>query len=284
MPVKHFLPAFLLFLLTAPAAAAGDRPLVVASIKPLAMMANDLVGDRLRVETLLADNQEPHHLSLSMSQRRMLAKAELVLWVGPELESFLVGLTGEQGVGRALSFRDAVAGSGIALHREDAHYWLHPELAARFYRRLAEELRAGFPDLEAEIDRRLHSSLQSLTRLTGEIRRQLAGKDGNIVVDHQAYSYFAAFFQLQIAGALVDESGVAMGPRTVTSLANRSDVRCLVVEQLPASRRAEKVARILGVNVVAIDPLGRGLPRGRDYRDLLQSVADGFESCLVGPH
>ena len=260
-----------------------EKPLVVASIRPLALMAGDLAGDWLRVETLLAPDQEPHHVSLTFSQRRQLEKADLILWVGPELESFLEKLLEDPDPDRVLGFRDAIADSAIPLQRADAHYWLHPRLAADYYRALAERLQARFPQKAATVQRRLGENLAVLARLEAAIgERMQRHASRSLIVDHQAYSYFADYFGLQIAGALTDENGVAMGPRTVTSLAGRDGIACLVVEALPAGRRAARMAEALGVPVVAVDPLGTAVATGQGYGGLLESVAGGFEACFAG--
>ncbi len=276
---------FLLCLFASGAATAEDRPLVVASIKPLALMAGDLAGDWLAVETLLATNQEPHHVSLSVSQRRKLAQADLVLWVGPELESFLAKLIGQLPAERRLGFGETAAGAGVRLNPHDAHYWLNPALAAVFYRALAAKLQQRFPDKAAGIEQRLARSLAEVDRVSDRLRQRLAPhRSRQLIVDHQAYGYFADYFQLAIVGSLVDESGVAAGARSVVALAERVDTACIAVEQYPPGRAAAKMAETLDVGIVAIDPLGGDLDDQIGYPALLEAVGLGFERCFASGH
>ena len=62
---------------------------VLSSIQPLALLAQDLVAPGDRVERLLDADRSPHHYQLKVSDRRLLQNADIVVWIGPELETFL---------------------------------------------------------------------------------------------------------------------------------------------------------------------------------------------------
>ncbi|MEZ5861908.1 MAG: zinc ABC transporter substrate-binding protein [Geminicoccaceae bacterium] len=78
-----------LSLLLAGPAAAAEPPQVVASILPIQSIAASVMGDRGTPRLLLEPGTSPHAASLKPSQAAMLDGADLVLWVGPELEAFL---------------------------------------------------------------------------------------------------------------------------------------------------------------------------------------------------
>ncbi len=87
-PTLHAWPALLLGLLAAPATAEMP-PRVVASILPLEGIAAAVMGEIGAPELLLEPGTSPHATSLKPSQASMLDEADLVLWVGPDLETFL---------------------------------------------------------------------------------------------------------------------------------------------------------------------------------------------------
>jgi len=86
MKFKGFCAAMLLSALAAPASADIE---VVTSIKPLQLIAAGVMGSLGEPEVLIPPGASPHHYSLKPSERRKLAKADLVVWVGPDLELFL---------------------------------------------------------------------------------------------------------------------------------------------------------------------------------------------------
>ncbi|MEQ8602826.1 MAG: zinc ABC transporter substrate-binding protein [Marivibrio sp.] len=95
MPIRR--PAAALALSTALAAAAfaahparADAPKVVASIKPVHALAAQVM-DGVGAPTLLVEGAaSPHAFSLRPSQAQALQGADVVFWVGPDLEQFLV--------------------------------------------------------------------------------------------------------------------------------------------------------------------------------------------------
>ncbi|MCK9563710.1 MAG: metal ABC transporter substrate-binding protein, partial [Bacteroidales bacterium] len=66
-----------------------DKPQVAVSIRPLAMIVRELVGDGVEIHQLIDAGQDPHHGALQPSRRLLLDEADLVIWVGPGLESSL---------------------------------------------------------------------------------------------------------------------------------------------------------------------------------------------------
>lgn len=78
---------------TAPAQAQGQAPQVVASILPLhGLVAGVTEGVAGRPHLLVPPGASPHAYSLKPSDAAALSQADLVVWVGPGLESFLPSL------------------------------------------------------------------------------------------------------------------------------------------------------------------------------------------------
>lgn len=68
---------------------AEEKINIVASIKPLQLVAKQLIGDMGEVEVLIPAGASPHHYNLKPSDMRKLSDTDLVVWVGPSLEQFL---------------------------------------------------------------------------------------------------------------------------------------------------------------------------------------------------
>ena len=74
------------WLLMLPAAAA---PNVVVSIKPIQSLTAALMQNVSTPSLIVDNNDSPHTFSLRPSDAQSLQSADLVVWVGPELEAFL---------------------------------------------------------------------------------------------------------------------------------------------------------------------------------------------------
>ena len=70
---------------------------VAVSIAPLRMIVERLVGDFAAVNQIIPQGQSAHHSSLRPSQRRAIARADMVVLTHPQLESSLAPLIEEDG-------------------------------------------------------------------------------------------------------------------------------------------------------------------------------------------
>ncbi|UJR61929.1 zinc ABC transporter substrate-binding protein ZnuA [Dickeya zeae] len=76
-------------LLAALASASTACAAVVTSIRPLAFIAAAIADGVTPTEVLLPDGASPHDYALRPSDVQRLKSAQLVIWVGPEMEAFL---------------------------------------------------------------------------------------------------------------------------------------------------------------------------------------------------
>src|SRR5690606_35140408 len=83
---KQILRALGGLLLLASLSVFASEPQVLASIKPLALIAREITKD---VNTLLPAGGSPHEFSVRVSDMRQIHSAPLVVWVGVGLEGFL---------------------------------------------------------------------------------------------------------------------------------------------------------------------------------------------------
>jgi len=67
---------------------ASESPKVVVSIKPIHSLVSSIM-EGVATPTLLVKKGSPHAYTLRPSEARALAKADLVIWIGHEMESFL---------------------------------------------------------------------------------------------------------------------------------------------------------------------------------------------------
>ncbi|WP_319783410.1 zinc ABC transporter substrate-binding protein ZnuA [Oceanisphaera sp. IT1-181] len=105
---------------------------VLTSIKPLQLIASAITQGGSAPQLLLPPGSSPHDYALRPSDVRKVKKADLVLWVGPELEVFLTRLLEDQTNSLALlpelnanalnAEHDSDHGHKDAHHHEDAHH------------------------------------------------------------------------------------------------------------------------------------------------------------------
>lgn len=72
-----------------PGMAAADKPRIVATILPIHSIVAALAEDAFEVELLVPATASPHGYSMRPSEARRLQNADMVIWVGSDLETFL---------------------------------------------------------------------------------------------------------------------------------------------------------------------------------------------------
>lgn len=292
-------------------AQAGDGeapPHVVVSLQPLHSLAAAVTDGVSEPKLLLAPGDSPHAYSMRPSEARALARADLLVWIGPEFERFLSAAVRNLGADAAvlpLAELDAIellrgrtgenwepSGDDEHDHRHDHtvdyHLWLAPDNAATIGHAIAERLaeldprhastyRANAADLEARLE-----------LLDRELREQLAPvRDVPYVVFHDAYQYFERAYQLRPVGSVTVHPERPPGARHLRDLRRRIDTlgaRCVFREPQYAARTVQALTQENTLRHGVLDPLGYGVDPGPDaYFETLRNLADALTDCLAEP-
>lgn len=261
-----------------PPSGAQASPRVVATILPLhALAASVMAGVGVPI-LLLKPGTSPHHYSLRPMDARTLGRADVIIWVGPRLERFLVKpLANLASTARLLSVAEG--------NETDTHPWLDPRKAIAMIGRIAQLLATVDPP-HANVYRHNAETMSGrLGRLDAKLAKMLAGVRGRAFMTyHDAFSGFARHYGLDLAGALMRIPDHQPGARTIAAARARMErgrIRCLFVEPQSPPPLARMLVAGTAVHLAAVDPLGAGLAPGADaYARLLEQVARAIRDCL----
>ena len=270
----------LLVLLPLPSLASSfmGKPKIVASIKPVGLMVEAIAGDDFDVQVLMPANRNPHAMAMTIAERQALQDADLVVWIGPTMERFLVKpLLGGEDKYLALATLPDVTWPNE--ESQDPHLWLSPDNIRLGYRTIALRLQVLNPLAKAAVTQRLQAAEARLLGAEKAIAQQLSHVQSTpFGVSHDGYGHFVKAFALRQAGAISQLPEQQMAVRQMMALRSELEgAACLVLEA--DSPTEHKQAAMLGLPAVAVDILGRG-DNVNSPEELLQVVADGFETCL----
>lgn len=280
--------AILLLLLAIPASA---KPLVLTTIKPLTMIVTAVAGDWVEIRQLLPDGETPHHWSLKMSDRRLLDGADVVLWIGPDMEASLVdaiAVREQHAVITAVDLPDLrwpPPQPGATSSSRDAHVWLSPANAVAIARGLASWLARAYPDRQNRLQSGERAFAELMARTEGSIEKQLqAVKNEKFVVDHDGLRHFVATFGLHQIGYLRDAADAKPGAREMSRLLAETGVKCVVAEPGSSSDRTRQLARRLDAKITVIDTFAGSIAPGPDaYGRFLTGIGEHLAACLGEP-
>lgn len=279
--------AVLTVLLAGPAAA--EVPRVVTDFGPVTALVMDVMGDLGAPTALLPNGGDPHDFQLRPSQAQMLADADLVFWVGPELMPALGdALTGLAPQAQITSLLHAsgqtrpFAEGGI-----DPHAWLDPTNATVWLGTIAETFAARDPGNATTYRANATAAQSQLAQADVAWQARLAPLSAKpFVTYHDALGYFTAHFGLTLAGA------IELSDATAPSAARLAEVQDIITQGraacvFPEAGRDPKFIGTLTEGLpVRIGPAQDiefiTLPAGRgQYSALMENLVTGIETCLT---
>jgi zinc transport system substrate-binding protein len=304
--------ATVLFVLTIRPDARADLE-VVASIKPIHSLVAGVMGGDLGPRLILDGPASPHSYSLRPSGASTLGRADLIFWVGHNLESFLEkpidSLGGDATVitlmeapdVELVSFREGTtferhtddhaggeeqdgrpSGEGSQL---DPHIWLDPANTQALVRAITHALIAADPEhapLYAGNAQSLHARIE---KLSAEIDAMLEPVRAQpFFVFHDGYRYMERRYGLAAAGSITLSPEIPPGAGRVRDI--RDKIRtlgatCVFTEPQFPPTLVNVVTAGTDARTGVLDPLGTGLPAGPDlYFTLMRNMAAAMRACL----
>ncbi len=246
--------------LTAPSASAATAPKVVVSINPVHSLVAGVMQGIGTPTLLIRGGASPHTFALRPSDARALRQADLIFWVGDDLETFMhkaldarggekgsVELSTAEGV-RLLKVRaggaweshdhdgghdhDAPGGkekhTGHAEKHEDhagehnLHLWLDPVNAKAMVRAIAAALVEADAVNAARYRANAKTVLARLDGLDAELRSSLAPvRRAPFVVFHDAYHYFERRYGLNAVGSVTLSPEVRPGAKRLHEIRSK---------------------------------------------------------------
>lgn len=261
-------------------ASQAEQPFkVVSSIAPLNMLVAALIGPEVEARTLLNGNADPHEFSLRLSDRTLLAKADLVIWLGPNFERFLLkALPPEQ----AQLELDQTPGLSWPAQRQgqDLHLWLNPANAKLMASAIASRLSERLPGSKAQIQQRLEAFNLRIDTVSAQIHSRLQGvQKVPFGVDHDGYGHWVRYFGLNQVAALSALPGQHLGAKHLAQVQQQLiGARCVVTDF--AEGNPQKLQALLQLPVFVADPLAQARSYS-DYGAFLLAMADVFSACLA---
>lgn len=268
---------------------------VLASIKPLALIAQEVAGDQAEVVTLLPITASPHDYPLKMSDHKRLRAADLVVWIGPEMESFLARPLANISADKLItSYQlDGLNWPELAAsdHQhpshthsgKDPHLWLDPRNAIV----ISQVIAAQLAQLEPKSAALFHANSQRFALAIQALDQQLAQRLAPVAqvgfaVYHEGYSHFVARYGLHQVAYVTYTPERRPGAKHLKELRDvlAREGKCLFMEPQYKAQRMEEMAAELELRIGLLDPIGDQAVQ--NYSQLMEQLGDSFVSCLGG--
>ncbi|QIQ21085.1 zinc ABC transporter substrate-binding protein ZnuA [Zophobihabitans entericus] len=283
---------------------------IISSIKPVGFITEAIAYDVVETDILLPDGASPHSYALRPLDVQKIKSADLVIWIGKDLETFLpnilknvddreqLQLFGVKGV-EALLYSDEDEHDHEHENEEsehehehdhehgefDTHIWLSPEIAKAVAVAIHERLLILFPDKKVQLDANLSSFLSQVTETEQVIAKKLISvQNSGYFVFHDAYGYFERQFGLKHLGHFTLNPEIQPGVQKVYQIKQqllKEQAVCVFREPQFNPAIIDKVISGTHVRSGILDPLGMDIPVSKDaYTHFLNTLTQQWLNCL----
>ena len=290
---------------------------VVTSIKPLGFIASSIADGVTDTEIIVPTGASPHDYNLKPSDVQKLKSAELIFWIGKDVDAFLEKSIHQVDQQNVLAIADITGVKELLTksehhhhdeheshehshdHAHDGHHhevdengltinwhvWYSPEISKLAAAQLADKLAEKYPSQKAKITENLANFNRTLDEQSAKIKGQLAAyQDKGFYVFHDAYGYFNDAYGLKQTGAFTINPLVAPGAQTLAHIKEEIEahkVSCIFAEPQFTPKVIDTLSKNTGVHVGRLDPIGDGISLGKNaYGNFMQFTADSYAECL----
>lgn len=286
---------FLLVLLMPISAWADLR--VVTTTTDLAALVEAVGGEHVEVEALCRGYQDPHYLEAKPSHMSRLRRADLLVYIGLELEvgwlpllingsrnpKLRAGNEGHLNASTGLDIRsipvaEVSRADGDVHPLGNPHFWLDPRNQLPIARTIAERLVELDPDNAQTYEANLATFTSRLEAAIADWSARLAGWQGQeIVCYHQQWEYLLAWLGIGVMDYIENKPGIPPSPRHIGQLKEsmaREKIPMVLISNFFEPEHARRVADASDAKLVI-------LPASVDGEDGLSDPFLFFEHLVT---
>jgi zinc/manganese transport system substrate-binding protein len=291
-------------------AATADELQVVATFLPITQFTKAVAGDRAEVTQLLPTNVGSHDFQARPEDAQQLAKADVLVQNGLEMEEFLEDLVknagnanlkvidSSQGV-KTITTESIESHDHEHDHKQDTskkaeaghdhgkynpHIWLDPKRAIRQVENIRDGLIAADPEGKDAYTANAAAYIQKLRDLDAETAKWLqpyAGK--TFVAFHDFAPYFAESYNLK-ANFLINVPEESPSPddvKRVTDEVKESNLKAILTEPQAGENVFATLAKDLNVQISTFNPIETGGPEAVEPEYYLTTMRQNVQSLVT---
>lgn len=247
-------------------AAPAPRAKILAVETFLADIAQNVAGDRARVDALLPIGVDPHSFEPTPQDVRRVADSTVLIVNGADFEEFLDELLKNAGGNRQVIEASAGLTSRKPTeteiinpdHKTDPHFWLDPNHIVKYVENIRDGLSQADPagaSIYAANANAYIAKLKELDRFIAEQVRTLPAERRLLVTDHDTFGYFADRYGFRVVGMIVPSisTGASPSAQQVAQLVQKikaTQAKAIFLEASTNPQLAQQIAKETGVKVV----------------------------------
>jgi zinc transport system substrate-binding protein len=276
---------------------------ILVTIKPLYSLVAHLTEGIETPVLLMKQTQSPHHYNMRPSERDLLAKARMIIWFGPQMESFLSKIIQQQNsstisvsviqaknlklLGKRTKHTHEHNHSSSTYkpeaHTIDPHIWLSAHNAIAISHHITESLISNEPKNSELYKKNLQRLVSKINQSKNLIKSTLKNRSQPYIAFHDAFQYFENEYDLNYIDSISydEETGTSLKHiRQIKADIDKNNIQCLVY-QAPKPAIINSLTKQTSIKATALDPLGLNIDNDKNaWFELMQQLAVDFNYCL----
>jgi len=278
------------------------QPNVLTTIKPLQMVAAAVMDGVATPELLIPSQQSPHYFTLRPSDAVKLRRADIILWVGPQMETFLADAIKQSTASARIIQGSALDGVHLLSligedddehsdhsdhdHSYDPHLWLDVENVQLIAANLLVQLHVIDPGNDAQYASNLVKFTQRLEQLQQDISAEGERiQGGAYVVYHNGTMYLERQLGIEHLFVIVPNHDIQPGIRHLLELRELVQQRqpsCILEDVNTNPTTVDTVFGNTPVRKVTLDAMGDGIALGPEsYIELMARLTGKISLCII---
>ncbi len=277
-------------------------PKVIVTVSPIYALTQGIMQGIAEPTLLIAPGASPHSYALKPSQVSALNSADLVIWVGESLETFLIKTISQ--LPKNTHTLELLKTPGLdPLHFRlgrtweqetdevhthngfDPHVWLDPIRAQILVSVISQALSNIDPDNKNHYQNNATQINKQLSQLDQQLSKDLTPvKNKPFIVFHDAYQYFEKRYQLTAVGAITLNPEImpsAQHLKAIQDLIKQKNVVCIFAEPQFKPAIVDMITQGTGVHEGVLDPLSTKGHGFAAYKALLTALSTSLRTCLA---
>lgn len=267
---------------------------IVTTTPALASVAADVGGSNVSVTSLALPTQDPHFVDAKPSLALTLAKADVLMSVGLDLEigwlptlvtgskngKIQPGAPGYLECSQFVKVLEVPTGAvnrsqGDVHPKGNPHYMYDPRQAARVVKGISDKLSKLDPAHASDYKKNALALIKKLGQSTKTWEKALSGARGKKVVGyHKSFVYLASWLGLSIVEDVEPRPGIPPNPHHVTHVIEtmkKEGVKALLQESYYPTKTSELIAKATGATVIQVSG-GPDFRGGKSYVSHIDAI------------
>ncbi|WMY97616.1 MAG: zinc ABC transporter substrate-binding protein ZnuA [Arsenophonus sp.] len=283
---------------------------VVTSIRPLSFIASAITDGITDVYSLVPIGSSPHDYSIKISDLKKIKNSDLLIWIGPNLENFLIKVIHNVPKNNVITLmydvnikkmllknnsndfenfykkrRYQKIDDHLNFHNVNTHIWLSSDIAFIIAKNIYEKLIILYPEYQNKLNHNLNVFKKNLKDVNKKINDEFFSlRNKKYFVFHDAYAYFEQKYNLSSSGYFTINPTIYPGIKTlykIKKILNKENISCIFVEPQFKFSIIESIVKNTNVKIGILDPLGDEISINKNsYLEFLTMLSQQFKYCL----